>query len=114
MQVCIFGYPYDMKGWKVFDLEIEELLIFCDVVFNEDNFLFAQQLAHENQASLPLLTPARELDFFDGERNQPHWEEERLPTQVHEENVMHDCDNAVQVKESEQPNDQISVPTCSA
>lgn len=42
---CVFlGYPFGKKGWKVFDLETEEILVSRDVIFREDIFPFAMQV----------------------------------------------------------------------
>ena len=39
---CIFmGYPYGKKGWKVYDLETNEIFISRDVVFHETMFPFS-------------------------------------------------------------------------
>lgn len=36
---CIFvGYPYDKKGWKLYDLENKEFFVSRDVKFYEDKF----------------------------------------------------------------------------
>lgn len=32
------GYPYDKKGWRLFDLEKQEFWVSRDVVFYEDKF----------------------------------------------------------------------------
>ena len=63
------------------------------------------------------MTPTRELGLpLDVGRNQPLRENERVSSQVHEENgpiVMQDYDNPVHVEEqqSKQPDNQISVLT---
>ncbi|KAI5390563.1 hypothetical protein KIW84_075751 [Lathyrus oleraceus] len=42
---CIFvGYPYGKKGWKLYDLETKEYIVFRDVKFSEHEFPFAVQL----------------------------------------------------------------------
>lgn len=41
---CVFvGYPFNQKGWKVFDLETEEFLISRDVIFKETEFPFSSK-----------------------------------------------------------------------
>ena len=38
---CIFiGYPHAKKGWKLYDLEIGDVFISRDVLFDEKNFPF--------------------------------------------------------------------------
>lgn len=40
---CVFvGYPFGKKGWRVYDLEINEFLVSRDVSFTEDEFPFAE------------------------------------------------------------------------
>ena len=40
---CIFiGYPYGKKGWKVYDLETNEIVISRDVVFHKTIFPFSK------------------------------------------------------------------------
>lgn len=34
------GYLFGKKGWRVFDFEIRKVLVFRDVIFFEDEFLF--------------------------------------------------------------------------
>lgn len=39
---CVFlGYPYNQKGWRIYDLERKEFFVTRDVVFNEANFPYA-------------------------------------------------------------------------
>lgn len=41
---CIFfGYPFGKKGWRVYDLDRNEFLVSCDVVFQENVFPLAKQ-----------------------------------------------------------------------
>ncbi|XP_010412651.1 PREDICTED: uncharacterized protein LOC104698984 [Camelina sativa] len=52
-RVCVFvGYPFGKKGWKVFDIERNEFLVSCDVVFQENVFTFAT-----SHGSSPLSVP---------------------------------------------------------
>ena len=47
-RLCVFlGYPFGKKGYRVFDMEREEILVSRDVIFREDVFPF------ETQASQP-------------------------------------------------------------
>ena len=53
---CIFlGYPFGTKGWKVFDLETQEIYISRDVVFYENIFSFEKfknaKISEGNQQS---------------------------------------------------------------
>jgi hypothetical protein len=42
---CVFmGYPYGKKGWKLFDLETEDIFVSRDVEFVETKFLLLQIL----------------------------------------------------------------------
>uniref|UniRef100_A0A0D3BIV7 Retroviral polymerase SH3-like domain-containing protein n=1 Tax=Brassica oleracea var. oleracea TaxID=109376 RepID=A0A0D3BIV7_BRAOL len=51
---CIFvGYPFGKKGWKVYDVERNEFLVYRDVVFQEDVFPFAN-----SKIAQPAVSPS--------------------------------------------------------
>lgn len=57
---CIFiGYPYDKKGWKIFDLETKDISVSRDVHFYENDFPFVEHNMALNESSpdLDLNTP---------------------------------------------------------
>lgn len=50
------GYPYEKKGWRLFDLEKEEFCVSRDVVFCEDEFPHANlETSKETNTTTPLL-----------------------------------------------------------
>ena len=50
------GYPYEKKGWRLFDLEKEEFCVLRDVVFCEDEFPHANlETSKETNTTTPLL-----------------------------------------------------------
>lgn len=72
---CIFvGYPYNQKGWKVYDLDKKEFLISRDVIFHEDKFPFATEVITSSKPSkiLPVVSLSSDDD----------WLVQELPTQV--------------------------------
>ena len=41
---CIFlGYPYNQKGWKLYDMEKKKIIVLRDVVFYEDKFPYFKE-----------------------------------------------------------------------
>jgi hypothetical protein len=55
---CIFlGYPFGKKGWKLFDLEKEELFISRDVIFHENIFPFHSSLSEAHDPTIIPLPP---------------------------------------------------------
>ncbi|XP_019101934.1 PREDICTED: uncharacterized protein LOC104699200 [Camelina sativa] len=48
---CIFlGYPFEKKGWNIFDLETEELFVSRDVVFVENAFPMSSEVLVDMRA----------------------------------------------------------------
>ena len=44
LKKCVFlGYPFGVKGYKVYDLSTKLVFISGDVIFHEDIFLFASE-----------------------------------------------------------------------
>lgn len=56
---CVFlGYPYGKKGWRLYDLDKEEIFNSRDVVFQEDTFPFLQTPKDQTTSNAePSLTP---------------------------------------------------------
>ncbi|PKH48991.1 hypothetical protein CRG98_050339, partial [Punica granatum] len=53
---CIFiGYPNGKKGWKLYDLDTEEVFVSRDVVFYEDSFPFVKKEAQEEKYDQPSI-----------------------------------------------------------
>lgn len=51
---CIFvGYPYNQKGWKVYDIDKKEFIISRDVVFHETVFPFSTMGSVSTSSSSP-------------------------------------------------------------
>jgi len=64
---CIFlGYPFGKKGWKVYDLETQEIFVSRDVKFCEDKYPFEEITTnHERQrAQEPDWTHFNVFDDF--------------------------------------------------
>ncbi|CAA7020467.1 unnamed protein product [Microthlaspi erraticum] len=90
---CLFvGYPFDKKGWNLFDLETEEVFVSRDVIFVEDVF----PLRHESLAGASNDDSNRPLDFGLFDDDEPEVVESRLDDThlgkpvdpvTHEENV---------------------------
>jgi len=54
---CVFlGYPFGKKGWKVYNLETQEILISRDMMFNEGKFSFTKAMIHENASMTTVIT----------------------------------------------------------
>ncbi|KAL0426174.1 UNVERIFIED_CONTAM: Retrovirus-related Pol polyprotein from transposon RE1 [Sesamum radiatum] len=61
---CIFvGYAPGQKGYKLFDLDDNVMLISCDVVFHEQVFPFKNSHATADSGSMPIPDPLPE-DFY--------------------------------------------------
>lgn len=64
---CIFvGYPYNQKGWKVYDLDKKEFLISRDVIFHENIFPFATQAVStpKSKTSPPVISSTSDDDWL--------------------------------------------------
>jgi len=68
---CIFlRYPFGQKGWKVEDLDTQEVFVSRDVIFSENEFAFTSEPeAKSNWAQ--LWTPAEMLDDFGKSNKSP-------------------------------------------
>ena len=70
---CILiGYPYGMKGYKLYDLQLHNVFVSRDVVFHENIFPFA--LIHQNSPRdpvLPLNIPLTEESTIPADHSAP-------------------------------------------
>ena len=59
------GYPFNKKGWKVYNLETGVVTVSRDVIFNEIEFPF-QELSSASSSSSPAtsLSPPDLFFFF--------------------------------------------------
>jgi len=68
---CVFvGYPCGKKGWKVYDLETNEIFVSCDVGFHKTIFPFSIHKVGKNEeelrnANLPDETCLRDWSFHE-------------------------------------------------
>ena len=65
---CVFiGYPFNIKGYKLFDLEFHTVFVSRDVIFHESVFLYVSNSCESNpHPSLPLpCVPAIPTIFDD-------------------------------------------------
>lgn len=64
---CIFlGYPYGKKGWRLFDLENEEVFTSRDVLFQEDQFPYLEKSKPTTPETPLVITPTTTTtDDFD-------------------------------------------------
>jgi len=63
---CVFvGYPYNMKGYKLFDLSTHTLLVSRDVVFHEDVFPFHASFQSPHPQYHDLVLPLSISDYDD-------------------------------------------------
>ena len=63
---CIFvGYPNGKKGWKLFDLDTEEIFVSRNVVFHENEFAFPDTNAPELDWVDPTHDPLPPVSFFE-------------------------------------------------
>jgi len=47
---CVFvGYPFEKKGWRLYDLETKEYFISRDVVFTETEFPYANEKTMDDE-----------------------------------------------------------------
>lgn len=55
----LIGYPSGTKGWRLFDIEQEEVLISRDVTFQEDTFPYADKNSEQTPVDIsPMTTPS--------------------------------------------------------
>lgn len=53
---CVFvGYPFEKKGWKVYNLEVGAFLVSRDVIFCENEFFFAQLVCEQSRSNSNYL-----------------------------------------------------------
>ena len=61
---CIFlGYPYGVKGYKLFDLESQTVFLLRDVIFYESIFLF-HSMAHHLTSHNPCSSLSSGISFI--------------------------------------------------
>lgn len=79
---CIFvGYPYGKKGWKLYDIEINEFFISRDVVFDESSYMYIASNIKETEVDSDSNTlPIPLKDFVDDAK----LEEETAPAIVNQ------------------------------
>jgi hypothetical protein len=68
---CVFvGYPFDKKGWKMYDLDTSEYLVTRDVAFVKTNFPYATQVAVGDNAIRNTNGPHLNKDWETVEEEQ--------------------------------------------
>lgn len=83
----IFDYPYSVKGYKLLDLNTNQIFISCDVIFHEAFFRLKATIFLNSPPTIPHIptfdntneapsktsqpTPMRSLDFFNASPTQP-------------------------------------------
>jgi hypothetical protein len=70
---CVFmGYPYGKKGWKLFDLETEDIFVSRDVEFVETKFPFATDITSIQDGLSSNWNFEEFVNDFDGEEETDH------------------------------------------
>ncbi|PNX75889.1 hypothetical protein L195_g031833, partial [Trifolium pratense] len=70
---CVFiGYPYGKKGWKLFDLETEDIFVSRDVEFIETKFPFATDITSRKDGHSSNCNLEEFVDDFDGVEETDH------------------------------------------
>lgn len=57
------GYPFDKKGWKIYDLETSKYLVSRDVLFVKTNFLYATQVFASDNSTRIINGPNIHKDW---------------------------------------------------
>jgi len=64
-QGIFVGYPHGQKGWRVYDIESHEFFVSRDVIFQENNFPFANIKDQVTESSSAPITPSPILTYDD-------------------------------------------------
>jgi len=64
-KMCVFlGYPFGKKGWKVYDLETQEIFVSGDVKFCEDEYPF-EEASTSSEGLMDQETGWKQHNMFD-------------------------------------------------
>ena len=55
--MIFIGYEQGSKGYKFRDASSQQIVVSCDVTFNEDSFLACKDLANPKTLGPPLFNP---------------------------------------------------------
>lgn len=74
-QACVFiGYPSEMKGYKLLDIQNEQIIISHDVVFHEDKIPFTSSDKQNNETNLfnHIVVPKSSIEYIPETLNIDH------------------------------------------
>lgn len=105
--VCVLGYPYGKKGWKLYDLERKVVFVSRDVLFHESEFPFATSGSGHSTKEIVIYSSPQPISESDSEEetDQNTLEQEASHEISHDDN--HTSDDATATSAEQNSNEII-------